>query len=320
LWDSQHPKFSDPSYFPHIIHWTSGGLIKKLLIKTEIPKHQFWLAQSQLSLVSEQMLDLWDGDYSDDEVPDSDEEGTDKESDEETEGTQKETTTKRKIDPFFVNDVRDNDGVSLLINYVNAFQEKIAASEYHPGGVLYIKLQVKFVCFVFCGSCEMDNYLFCFSHLQSLDHPVEEAFFTSAAKSTRMDMFSPQSGEKVGLFSLETAIPWLPTVVVMDATGRSKTQRAPVSDLSYTLDQRAVVYRLPESMEAVENNAHEHHGEQEPIESSMASVSGLVTDVETVWQCPPPKQGGVTFVVNYRLKGSTTWNELTCSVKESPLR
>ncbi len=139
LWDAKLPKFSDPSYFPHIIHWSPGGLIKKLLIKNEIPKSASWLAQSQMVLVREKMLDFWSGDIADDEeLP---------ESDEDQEDGDEEDRDKNKIasrdDPFYKDDVKEHQGVSLLVTHVNTFGERIAATEYNPGGVLYVKLQVR---------------------------------------------------------------------------------------------------------------------------------------------------------------------------------
>jgi hypothetical protein len=141
LWDAKLPKFSEPSYFPHVIHWSTSGLVKKLLLKNQIPKNAFWLAQSQLVLVSDKVLDIWNGDISDEEeIPDSDEE--EEEGDEEERDKEKLKELKAKDDPFYKDDVREHNGVSLVVTHVNTFGERIAATEYNPGGVLFIKLQV----------------------------------------------------------------------------------------------------------------------------------------------------------------------------------
>lgn len=147
LWDAKLPKFSDPSYFPHILHWSPGGLIRKILIKNEVPKNAFWLAQSQLVLVSDQMLDLWNGDVSDEDIPESDEEEEDEGDDGDDRDKEKVKELKAKDDPFYKDDVKEYEGVNLMVTHVNTFGERIPATEYNPGGVLYVKLQVNYLLF-----------------------------------------------------------------------------------------------------------------------------------------------------------------------------
>lgn len=174
---------------------------------------------------------------------------------------------------------------------------------------------------------------------------MEEAFFSAYIKQSRLDIYSADSAIKAGKFSLETAIPWLPSLTTVDLMGRAKPYRAIPPDMKYTLEQQAVVYKLLEEQE--KNNNEELLKEaipaqvaslrpseflaptDEPIVDERRPMSPnevlvkknlFASEAEVVWLCPEPRLGGVVFVVNYRIKDSNEWKELTYSVKESPLR
>lgn len=167
---------------------------------------------------------------------------------------------------------------------------------------------------------------------------MEEAFFSAYIKQSRLDIYSAESSIKVGRFSLDTVIPWLPSLTAVDNLGRSKLYRPLPPNMKYTLDQQAIVYKLltteetahadpqtaptpelPASLESAEPNTEFLDGpmsEGEPLIKKDIFAS----TAEVVWLCPQPRLGGVIFVLNYRLKDSNEWRELTYSVKESPLR
>ncbi len=168
-----------------------------------------------------------------------------------------------------------------------------------------------------------------------MDYVVEESFFSAYVKESRLDIYSADSAVKAGKFSLDTFIPWLPSLTMIDAMGRSKPYRAIPSNMKYTLDHHAVVYTMLPAEEEEEKKLHRSSVESAPSDPQVVADTSnerpftqgeiskkdlFASQAEVVWLCPPPRLGGVIFILNYRLKDSQEWKELTYSVKESPLR
>ena len=148
MWNAKLPVLDDPKQFPHIIFWTPDGLIRKILIHQGKPKPAFWLQRNMMSAITdESMLDVWFGEIDDPEIEDFPSESEDDEEDDEDdddEELQEEEQRKKvqQVDPFIADDVRAAEGVSLQVVFVNSEGEQAAASEYNPGGVLYVCVQV----------------------------------------------------------------------------------------------------------------------------------------------------------------------------------
>jgi WD40 repeat protein len=143
LWDAKLPHFHDPLPFAHVIFWTPEGLIRKFLIKKGVPKTMFWLAQSQLGLITnEDDLEIWTGELSDDEMMEDDEE-------EEKDGSsdEEEQTKKKTVDSYNIDDKVELHGVLLEITSLSPSGEKLVATEYNPGGSLILKLSVSVLSF-----------------------------------------------------------------------------------------------------------------------------------------------------------------------------
>jgi len=142
LWNAKLPVLDDPKQFPHIIFWTPDGLIRKILIHQGKPKPAFWLQRNMMSAITdESMLDMWFGEIDDPEIediPSESEDDDDDDDDDEEEEEKKEV----QVDPFIADDVRAAEGVSLRVVFVNGEGEQVAASEYNPGGVLFVCVQV----------------------------------------------------------------------------------------------------------------------------------------------------------------------------------
>lgn len=145
LWDAKLPHFHDPVRISHVIHWTTEGLIKRILLKNGVPKAGFWLSQSQLGLIkNDNDLDIWYGELSDDDPSFSEDE---KDSDEEDDEDEKK---KKKIDEdYAVGDRKDYKGVHLQVTNIASTGDRQVATEYNPGGKLIISLKVKKSIFLF---------------------------------------------------------------------------------------------------------------------------------------------------------------------------
>jgi hypothetical protein len=153
LWDAQMPKFDNMKYFPHIIYWTPIGLIKKILIQQKKPLLSFWLAQNQYSLAQDDsLLDVWDGEVDDVDVnsestiEDNNNNDATNEDDDIAMFEKKETAA---IEKTFIDDVRDLDGVRLVVIALNDNGDQMEAKDYLPGNELIFSVQVLLVS-VFC--------------------------------------------------------------------------------------------------------------------------------------------------------------------------
>lgn len=143
LWDAKFPHMYEPAKFPHIIYWTTTGLIKKILIRQDNPRPGFWLAQNQLTWVAnDSNLDIWSG-----ELSDEDNFEEDQASDEDMDGEDEEDAPKKqeKIDTSRVGDIYEQNGVFINVLKVGKYGEKDSAVEYQPGGSLIVKIEVQFL-------------------------------------------------------------------------------------------------------------------------------------------------------------------------------
>lgn len=145
LWDAKLSHMYEPAKFPHIIYWTTTGLIRKIIIRRDIPRPGFWLAQNQLTWISsDKNLDIWPGEMSDDdnfaEDQDSDNEGGEDDDDDDDGGGPKKV---EKVDKSREGDIYEKEGVFINVLQVGKHGEKDSAVEYNPGGSLIVKIQVK---------------------------------------------------------------------------------------------------------------------------------------------------------------------------------
>ncbi len=123
--------------------------------------------------------------------------------------------------------------------------------------------------------------------MQSQDKPVSEAFLDVVVKSTRFDSFSQSSGMRVGRFELSFAMPWeAPEDTAHDPAIRRQPRRDVPPGLSESADKEEIVS----------------------------------TEFQAVWACPGPELGTVVVTLNLRLRNSGQWQQLSYSLKESPIR
>ena len=92
-----------------MVFWTPDGTIKKILIRQGEPSREFWLKQDEIGLLDENAeVEMWAGEL----VPD--EEMPDESEDEDGGGGKKKKKSRRK-DPFYKDDLREKNGVGLLV-------------------------------------------------------------------------------------------------------------------------------------------------------------------------------------------------------------
>lgn len=136
LWDASFPHFNSPVQFPHYIYWTPDGLIKKILIRKDVPSKHFWMTQKQLALLDEnEMVETWPGENA--TLEDIDSESDDSNNEDDGEGMD------MNDDDFGKDDVREVAGATVLVTAVDNHGIQSAATEYIAGGgSLIITLQV----------------------------------------------------------------------------------------------------------------------------------------------------------------------------------
>jgi hypothetical protein len=136
-----------------------------------------------------------------------------------------------------------------------------------------------------------------------LERPVQEAFVSATVKDSRTDIFTVNSGTKVGSFSLDSPIPWLTTIIVLDEKGKPMQKRDPSPFLSPSKDNHSLIYR-----------GSSYQKEIDPENTENPSV------FDVVWNCPDPEFGTIVMIVNFRFVGSKEWYQLRYSLKESAVR
>lgn len=110
LWDARSPVFKEAAQLPHMLYWSEGGLIKKILFAKQTPDDHFWLTSAQLGqLPEEEMVTTWLGetDTGEDIDSDSDSDADDDEDDYEEE------------DDFGKDDVRELKGATVGVIMLN---------------------------------------------------------------------------------------------------------------------------------------------------------------------------------------------------------
>lgn len=172
IWDAKQPVLSDPKQFPHMIFWSAGGLIKKILIRQGAPKPIFWLQQNQMDLITEdESLDIWAGevddndmtagvDFEGDEDDEDDDEydesiGDNDTANDEEEKEEEGNSSKKKLgnnkamvalEALIQDDICKIGSVrlSVIATSIGGGKdgEQIEAREYVPGGHLFISIQV----------------------------------------------------------------------------------------------------------------------------------------------------------------------------------
>ena len=299
LWDANLPHFHDPGKFPHILYWSPEGLITKILIRKGIPKFSFWLTQSQLGLLKniESEYEVWTGELSDDEPEISEDERNSDDEDEldDEDETRKNTKKNKKNEANrteFTDDLKEYKGVLLQIMAISPSGEKLVATEYNPGGHLFISLK-------------------------ATERQVQEAFISGTVKDSRTDIFSENSGMKVGDFSLDRAIPWLPTITVIDEKGKPVQRREPPKTMYPSKDEHSIIYQKPmydhKDYQSLQPSQSDDH-------SSITAPPEDVTVLDIAWNCPKPDLGVVVIVVNFRFVDSNEWHQLRYSLRESAIR
>lgn len=294
LWDAKLPHFHDPAKFPHVLFWSPEGLITKILIQKGNPKTSFWLAQSQLGLLrNDNAIDIWTGELSDDEPEISEDERKsdnedEDEDDEEEKLKKKKKQQQRKNQAEFPDDCKTYKGVMIQITSISPSGEKLVATEYNPGGNLIISLK-------------------------NVERPVQEAFVSATIKETRTDTFSEKAGTKIGDFSLDAPIPWLPTYTALDEKGRPTQRREPPKALCPSKDNHSLIFRKPLYSIGASLVPKE-------ADSDTPTTEANQTVFDAVWNCPEPDLGTIVIVVNFCFIDSKEWHQLRYSLRESPVR
>lgn len=264
--------------------WSTAGLIKKLLIRKEKPRVGFWLAQSQQSwIASDDALDIWPGmasDDDDDEGNDIDNGDSDEDSDNSDNDKDKESKSKKrkakKADLFRVGDIIESHGITLEAMKLSTNDSSELAQDYNPGGSLIIRITSK-------------------------DYSVDEGFLTVHAKNSEREIFTSSSGLRLGSFSPDSPIPWLPILTKVDPHGRRQIVRAPLVDAKLSGDGHSLIYRpLPDTTKdnASMTNAVSMSMKPTTLNSDLSqnAVNSPETpphksQLEIVWLCPEPNQG-----------------------------
>jgi hypothetical protein len=148
-----------------------------------------------------------------------------------------------------------------------------------------------------------------------------------------VDIFSTNSGTKVGSFDPGAAIPWLPTIIAFDEKGKPIQKREMSAAFTQSKDTHSIIFRgsgvshqkkesaIPENKETAEGDAdrkEEAEAEEEPEEEKEMDSSDVF---DILWNCPDPELGTVVMVVNFCFTDSTTvWHQLRYSLRESAVR
>ena len=182
LWDASMPKIHHPKHFPHMLYWTTAGLIKKILLRNMIPPRNFWLAENEMDFLEEGFkIVMWPGELDSSESVDTDSDDDDDSSSYNNNrvkgstlnadlkfgydgNSSRKNNLEDKISPednrlkierrkslklekkfFGEDDVREIDGIVLNVTMADMTGTKYSqVLEYITGGVLTISLKVSF--------------------------------------------------------------------------------------------------------------------------------------------------------------------------------
>lgn len=135
---------------------------------------------------------------------------------------------------------------------------------------------------------------------------MSEAFIDVMVKNTQYDSYHIKSGYRLGQFVLDDPIPWDKNNLIVDKKGtknaRTKPYRIVPTGLVTTADDRAVIYSERLRLE----------------KESLESID--TTQLEVVWHCEEAGLGPAVICVNFKFRLSNQWQQLTYSMKESPIR
>jgi hypothetical protein len=128
-------------------------------------------------------------------------------------------------------------------------------------------------------------------------------------KSTRFDMFSPQSGQRVGRFNPEGVIPWRPEEEI--PSGHFHKSHTPKRAVPRGIVvQSKAADQTQTSLEYRESLRYEF----EDVQSFKS------TAFEVMWCCPQPELGDAVVSLNCQLRSTGRWVQLSYSLKESAIR
>ena len=116
------------------------------------------------------------------------------------------------------------------------------------------------------------------------------------------ELFPADSGEKLGSFQPDMELPWEVNINRSDPIALRKIRRQIPKGVTMSKDEKSIIFR------------------EDKIEDDEGKELPFVPKIESVWLCPEPDQGPAVIVVNLRLRNSTQWITLTCSLKESTMR
>ena len=155
-------------------------------------------------------------------------------------------------------------------------------------------------------------------------------------KNTQYDMFSPQSGQRVGRFHPEGVIPWRPEEEISSGGYyHSSSSSSSSSNKSRTSNKRKVPpgivlskahgssleYResLRYELEAMQQHHHPQQQQQQQ-QQSMMTMTMKSTAFEVMWCCPEPELGDAVVSLNCQLRSTGRWVKLSYLLKESAIR
>ena len=148
-------------------------------------------------------------------------------------------------------------------------------------------------------------------------------------KNTQYDMFSPQSGQRVGRFHPEGVIPWRPEEEISSG-GYYHSNNSSSSNKSRTSNKRKVPPGIvlskahESSLEYRESLRYEleamHQQQHQQQQQSMMTMTMKSTAFEVMWCCPEPELGDAVVSLNCQLRSTGRWVKLSYSLKESAIR
>ena len=183
--------------------------------------------------------------------------------------------------PFFSGDRRFISGARMLILTLDHKGAPVNATEYSPGGYLYFKLQSGY-------------------------EPISEAFITVCLKDAKYDSYSKLSGDRIGNFN--------PSLI--------PTWSSPNEDLQISYDPSMYVREPPTGMTVDSVNLFCSYRNNVLLNNDGSLKEDFTSNtIDVVWECPNAFElGPVVATVNLRLRGSTKWQTLKYSLRESPIR
>ena len=170
---------------------------------------------------------------------------------------------------------------------------------------------------------------------------------TAFVKSTEFETFKDTAGTRIGFFSLEDPIPWLPMESKLDPKGKKIYFRIPPIGTSVSKDNRSINYHPPPTRDAPGDSAAAvqqtvnlsrkvSEKQTEKLSNDVADDVNVETNnnnadkndqesvknaLEVIYQCPEPEIGLIVIVFNFKLANkNSVWQQLRYSLKESPIR